>query len=78
MKCIPDTHKFKVICQRCGKTGIIDMDKTSDENGFVLEIGIDGVEYYLCLRCHKICKDNLLKKIEKNIEFRLEKIRKMR
>ena len=78
MECIPDTHKFKVIYQRCGKTGVIDLDKTMEENGFILEMGeVMGEEdYWLCLDCYEVCKGFLLKKILKTIEFRMRELKK--
>ena len=48
-----DTHHFKVICQRCGKTGYVDFDKSGKENGFVLMFGDYEYiyEFWLCLDC---------------------------
>lgn len=57
----PDPRKWKVICQRCGKTGVIDNFKTAEENGFINlfygyedETGfVQEVEYWLCSDCYR-------------------------
>jgi len=36
---VVDTHNFKVICQRCGKTGKVDFYKPCRENDFILLFG---------------------------------------
>ena len=53
-KFTPDVHKFKVICQRCGKTGEVDFDKAWKEAGYVLFVNKYGkyeYEYWLCWDC---------------------------
>lgn len=50
----PDTKKFKVVCQACGKLGQIDFDVPSKEAGFMLNfIDVDegNYEYNLCMEC---------------------------
>jgi|Deesub1362A_J573_1020465.scaffolds.fasta_scaffold01443_3 hypothetical protein len=53
-----DTSNFKVICQRCGKTGQIDFD--GPQNTFVLLFGQTEChehpveyEYTLCFGCYE-------------------------
>ncbi|MBT9131514.1 MAG: hypothetical protein DDT41_01820 [candidate division WS2 bacterium] len=55
-----DIHNFKVICQFCGKTGLIDFSRPSKETGWVIgwwvepgweEPGWKDFEYYLCIHC---------------------------
>ena len=54
-------HAFKVICQKCGKTGITDFHIPSGQNDFQLKFSaysFDGenmeeYEYYLCSECQE-------------------------
>jgi len=57
----PNPRAWRVICQKCGKVGIIDNFKTAEENGFINqffsyvdEMGyIQEVEYWLCMDCYR-------------------------
>ncbi len=54
-----DVHNFRVICQSCGKIGIIDFSTSSKETGWVVDCYAPGwredrwqhFEYYLCIDC---------------------------
>jgi len=46
-----DFKKFKVICQRCGKTGEIDYFEPSGFVGLVTKHKHGYIEYFLCLEC---------------------------
>lgn len=50
-----DYQHFKVICQNCGKTGVIDFAKPQKENEFMRRFGRDRngnkFEYYMCKNC---------------------------
>ncbi len=56
----PDPRRFKVVCQRCGKTGEVDFKKPLGEMGWHLMFWDydteDGytftIEYYLCDECY--------------------------
>lgn len=61
-------NKFKVICQKCGKTGEISFLDKPEVTGFILCFGekedsdkVLEFEYYLCIPCYarsEIEKDN--------------------
>jgi len=66
---MPDTYNFKVICQKCGKTGKVDFDIPARETGFILQFGniYDSNPYFEACRneyheyhgmqCDKDCSD---------------------
>lgn len=58
--------KLKVICQRCGKTGVVDTTTSSGWNNHVVNRVVGGLaswmdwEFWLCPECdcdHKISED---------------------
>jgi len=49
----PDFKKFKVICQRCGKTGEIDWTDPSDVSFLLFSVEDNEYvyEFWLCSKC---------------------------
>jgi len=50
-----DLLNFKVICQKCGKTGMVDLTKYIDEEFIKREGGVERYVptfiYYICKKC---------------------------
>ena len=59
MSDLVDYHRFRVVCQKCGKTGIVDTYKPVGERGFFRRMDERRgkkwqepvLDYYLCAEC---------------------------
>ncbi len=55
----PDIHNFRVVCQSCGMTGLIDFSKPTEESSWVIgcceprweNFRWEYFEYYTCMNC---------------------------